>query len=247
MGKMSDRRRHASSQEYRTATKRIRDAVLSTDFMQYLPPDREGFPVAYGWHRQVIRTSMAADKLALAGFGYEAAPLRRSMIEHMAFLVWLSDDEPAALAVMNDSTIKSTKDLAQYAREVGYDIGDDPEWLNEAEFTHHTDTYLGKVPHLLPKYQLSGMKVPWLIETRLSHPTKDTANAWWDQRTTPPTPRATPTPDLGDDPTPEVAFLAVYFATLVLNSYLADHPWTALLEQIASKFSLPTEIPARIT
>lgn len=118
--------------------------------------------MAYGWHRQVIRTSIAADKLALAGFGHEAGPLRRSMIEHMAFLVWLSDDEPAALAVLNDSTIKSTKDLAQY--EVGYDIGNDPAWLNEADFSRHTDTYLGKVTHLLPKYQLNGMKVPWLIE-----------------------------------------------------------------------------------
>jgi hypothetical protein len=55
-------------------------------------------PIAHGWYTAVRRFGRGALLLSGAGLGHEAAPLRRSMIEHALALHWLAANPGDALA-----------------------------------------------------------------------------------------------------------------------------------------------------
>jgi hypothetical protein len=95
-------------QQRRTALMRslwsnLATAIKSDD----VPESHQGNPpnpvygIAYGWHRRLIREGETAFLLSDSGFWLQAAPHRRSMIEHSAFLQWLNRDGPAVLETLN--------------------------------------------------------------------------------------------------------------------------------------------------
>jgi len=63
--------------------------------------------LAHGWYVSALRTSQAILALETQGLGHEAAPLRRSLIEHSLGLVWLSEATEDAV----NSVLRGYKDV----------------------------------------------------------------------------------------------------------------------------------------
>lgn len=65
---------------------------------------REGYQksshLAHGWYQRVHRSCLAAVVLENAGFGPEAAPIRRNIIEHTVALKWLATEGDKVMDVM---------------------------------------------------------------------------------------------------------------------------------------------------
>src|SRR4051812_25063315 len=66
--------------------------------------------LAHGWYQRCRRTAQALLLLSGQGYGNEAAPLRRCLIEHAAFLHWLADAPDGAV---NSVLWKHQKRIAQ--------------------------------------------------------------------------------------------------------------------------------------
>lgn len=56
--------------------------------------------LAHGWYQRVRRSCEAVIGLDELGYGSEAAPIRRTIIEHTVALKWLSDEGDSVLDVM---------------------------------------------------------------------------------------------------------------------------------------------------
>ncbi len=66
--------------------------------------DDTAYAVAHGFYCRVARTAQAALSLVDIGFGSEAAPLRRSVLEHVLALAWVIDEGAAAVAALSERT-----------------------------------------------------------------------------------------------------------------------------------------------
>lgn len=81
-------------------------ALGTSDPAPHLPNDIEAhtrFRIAWGWYQEVRRWTQASMVLTDSGLGYEAAPIRRSMIEHVVALEWMSQAGQSALDAINDA------------------------------------------------------------------------------------------------------------------------------------------------
>lgn len=61
---------------------------------------RSSAHLAHGWYQRVRRSCEAVIGLEELGYGPEAAPIRRTIIEHTVALKWLADDGDSVLDVM---------------------------------------------------------------------------------------------------------------------------------------------------
>jgi hypothetical protein len=190
---------------------------------------------AHGWYRRCRRLSEALLELSHLGYSHEAAPMRRSLVEHSAFLLWLAEAPDGAV----DSLLwKHQKRIGQMRAamrgewpvpEEAFDVLD----ITVAESSERT--YLA-FAHLCQRFQLQEIYVVWLTETGLTHPSFSSAAAY------------TGADDLGeailvnDAPQDLVPDRAVVPALLCLaskgmNAILAEHPWTDTLEEIERRLA----------
>jgi len=86
--------------------------------------DVEATAVVYGWMMRVIRNGEAALQLVDAGYGPEASPLIRSMIEHAIGLWWIVDQPGAAFQALTRARSETMRRL-HAAQATGWVIGDD--------------------------------------------------------------------------------------------------------------------------
>ncbi|WP_181009308.1 DUF5677 domain-containing protein [Streptomyces sp. SM11] len=99
-----------------TALAELMENVGST-----LDPDEDNRPyfVAWGLLAAMHRQASAVVLLHRKGFGHEAAPNRRALIEHMAQIRWLAEDGADAVDTMNLALKRSQKKLRDAADLAG--------------------------------------------------------------------------------------------------------------------------------
>jgi hypothetical protein len=82
---------------------------------------REGYRklahLAHGWYQRVHRSCSAAAMLENAGFGPEAAPIRRNIIEHTVALEWLATEGDKVMDVMALEHAARTKRIARATKD----------------------------------------------------------------------------------------------------------------------------------
>lgn len=190
--------------------------------------------VAHAWFVHARRTGRAVLLLAESGYEHEAAPLRRSLIEHALGLRWLADSGTAAvlslLAAQRQSFIKLQSSMGDDNWSV---TSEDFARVLEGDIGNSSDNYLLHMKQRVDRYGYPSLMVAWLIETTLSHSTAFTADA------------LLATNDDGwvllADPKNQSVDSCLLVAAMLLmaseafNSFLADSPWSSPISDLAAR------------
>lgn len=174
----------------RATEERLRATVLPglTELFESLPSvpppgtaDNNVYATAHGFYCRVARTAQAALQLTDDGFGTEAAPLRRALMEHALALAWVIDQGEAALAALgraHQARMRSIRDLADgtWAALKNEDFED----LLSHEVPSKGQDHLVTFGQLAKTYEVSSdLLIAWLADTGESHPSYLTARAYW--------------------------------------------------------------------
>ncbi len=134
--------------------------------------------VGYGWWTRIVHTSQAVLAAHSAGVAHEAAPLVRALIHHSVALKWLAEFPDEATAAITWEHQRRGEETLRKALDRGWDI--DPE----AGPTAPTDDapegyrYLMSMEKLCARATMTQAFVPLLLESKFSHPTGISADAY---------------------------------------------------------------------
>lgn len=142
--------------------------------------DETAYAIAHGFYCRVARTAQAALLLVDAGFASEAAPLRRSMLEHVLALTWVIDDGRAADASFTRAH-QARMASVQKLMDGRWSITDeDFERLLSLDVPSQGQDHFVAFGQLVKQYKVSDdLLIAWLADTGESHPTFVTARAYW--------------------------------------------------------------------
>ncbi len=219
--------------------------ALYPKLAQSTPPWRDGYAnvafLAHGWYLRCHRTVEAVLILGDAGYADEAAPLRRSIIEHVLALRWLAAEGDKILDTIARAHASDTKNRADAvaaaawtsidADELEKIIADiDPDSLDRSgdrllAFAHRLAEYGD--PHTRPGY---------IAESAKSHPTYESAVAYV----------AIPGGDLlwhARAPIWPVPFCATHLleALICVREVFEPQPWESELDSIIKRYQTVTD------
>jgi hypothetical protein len=143
--------------------------------------DQRALMIAHGWYMRLRRTGEAAVRLTLSGYGEEAAPLRRSMIEHAIGLYWLADAKDAAVVVLERVNQIRVEKLAAKLTDAWSLNREDLADILSAEAPSTSVDHLAHFANQCAKYGSPEIHVAWLTETASSHPSLVGASAYVDE------------------------------------------------------------------
>lgn len=131
--------------------------------------------VIWAWTNRVVRTARAALLLHDDGFGIEASPLRRTLLEHAVAIHWLADKRgPAYQALVRARSLSMQK--FNSAQAAGWELTEDQQRLLEDAIaigtddeTRSEDTFV-HAKQRAEAYGFGAIHQGWLIETWTSHP-----------------------------------------------------------------------------
>jgi hypothetical protein len=199
--------------------------------------------LAHGWYVTILRTSQAILILEARSLGHEAAPLRRSLIEHSLGLVWLSEaTEDAVNSVLGRYKNMNLKNLREGVENFKDSLGDDYLKLREAlssvlDFAiegSSEDQFL-RFKHLCDRFRVRRMYMAWLRYTGLSHPTYASACAYIRGSGDNAELAREPTQTTADSMQEMVGLLLL--ATAAMNRLVQGQPWNAILNEIEAKLA----------
>jgi hypothetical protein len=149
-----------------------------------LPPDEvdddTAYAVAHGFYCRAARTAQAALSLVDTGFGSEAAPLRRALLEHVLALAWVIDEGPAAVAALTRAHQGRMAGIKKLMDGRWSFTDEDFEMLLSADVPSQGQDHLVAFRHLVDRYDVSDdLLIAWLSDTGESHPSFLTARAYW--------------------------------------------------------------------
>jgi hypothetical protein len=141
--------------------------------------------LAWGWLIRLLRTGEAAIQLEAAGYGEEASPLVRSILEHAVRLYWVAQEGAGAVEVALRQRSETITRMRE-SQSAAWSYTDEEIAALEAlqmesskeSLTLDTQSsmrnFVGKHPaKLKPVYQA------WLLETQRSHPTLSSARPYY--------------------------------------------------------------------
>lgn len=201
-------------------------------------------PLAHGWYTAIRRTSRAILLLTEAGFEIEAAPLRRSLIEHVVALSWLVRAEDSVVTSVLRAYQHTMSDLQLAARNAASDVSDDSAF----------DMILGIDPGSSPEDQYMNftqrcnefgspqLLFGWKLESNLSHPSFSTSAAYVHEEDEADAPTLLHEPRKDFDSTLSIVLSCVLQASNRMNRIITDQPWTHTIERIATELhaSMPS-------
>lgn len=215
-------------------------AALTEHVARHAPTDGDIRPYLVGWGllAAMQRQAHAVILLHRKGFGHEAAPNRRAMIEHLAQIRWLSEDGPDAVDSMNRALQHSQQRLRDAADAAGMEYAPTiADVVKATDIPAHPANQYNNLSPLLARLSPVLLAV-WRGETQLAHPTLTGAAFFYDDRAEDattlfyePTRR-----DGAEDPSdrsPYIAFALLWSAMEGFNRLLKGEPWTERLQRIA--------------
>lgn len=216
---------------------------LLEELLAFYPPGgarrlRDGYHgvghIAHGWYQRCHRGVEAVLTLAAAGYTEEAAPLRRSIIEHVVALKWLAAEGDRITDTLQRGHARNTKlrrdavaaaqwtslDLTAYDEVIAELVDADRSHDHLLQFKARSEEF-GSV-HDLPGY---------LAETARAHPNYESATPYFDHQTG---------EALLGDPTgtvDQVGFCAQHLAEalIAMNAIFDPNPWTRELEDVVER------------
>jgi hypothetical protein len=133
---------------------------------------------AYGWWARIVRTGRAIVILHRQGLAHEAAPLVRTLLHHSAALIWLDEFPDEALEALRWEHQKQGSKMLAKAIERSWDL--DPIGLVESPTDEKPAgyRYLQQTEELCCRAGLDHLYVAFLIESKFTHPTGLSADAY---------------------------------------------------------------------
>jgi hypothetical protein len=211
-----------------------------------VPTEPRSCQVAFGLFLNLLWQVTALTALRPRSLDLVCGPLRRSVIEHALYLVWLADDGDTAVDAMNRALQHTQRKLRRSAGAGGFIPTPEQEaTLNgvlSAELPPGPD-HLLHIGHLFGRYPLApAMRALWETETGFSHPSLHVVRLFVADR-----------PDkivLHDHPrhaalaaaTPMACFLALFFGAIALNDLLPGRPWSERLREVANRHGTSAEL-----
>lgn len=150
----------------------LRDAIDATVADgQLVGRSVAAFPVAWGWHRTVVRQGQACRVLTYNDLAYETTTVRRSMLEHTIYLLVLASEPEAMIDVLNLSHQHHAKQQLEATAGIGLDYESPPlRAFLEAELPKNTLGKLAGTSHAAAHVSRPDLFAAWNSESRNSHP-----------------------------------------------------------------------------
>ncbi|MFC8304923.1 hypothetical protein ACFUCV_14780 [Specibacter sp. NPDC057265] len=140
--------------------------------------------LAWGWLMRVVRTSEAIRILEISGYDVEAAPLRRSVFEHVIRMHWATTLKPGVFVEAGLNHRKWSLSNIKRAAEVGIPLPDGAPGIIEM-LQSETDLEFEKLSFKDLKSLMGDLPGDywilyqnWLTETQESHATMASASAY---------------------------------------------------------------------
>jgi len=186
--------------------------------------------LAHGWYVAANRTATAIMLLETRGLGHEAAPLRRSLIEHAVALGWLTQaTEDAANSLLRGYQELNIKKLKQVFDQVAPEKAAMFNDILDVEVAASSEDHYLAFRHLCNRFGTQRIYAEWLRNTGLSHATYASAMAYTtasgEDINLSREPNQTP------DASTEIATMLL-LASHHFNELLENKPWTSILEEI---------------
>jgi hypothetical protein len=183
--------------------------------------------LAAAWHERAKRTTRALLLLHDHGFDREAAPMRRSLIEHALALQWIGRSPDAAY----DAHVKAHENLvvkfAAKPESAGTVAPETLEALRDMELVGGPESYLLNVYELAKRYGPEGTYIGWFFETGGSHPSWRSGEAYRQGRS-------------GQSSTDEVMpILWLLLASGGFSKLLDRDPWASTVQRLDAELAQP--------
>lgn len=212
------------------------------------PRFRDGYRkvghIATGWFSRIHRSVQAVRVLEDAGLSVEAAPIRRTIIEHVVALSWLAaEGDKVADTVKNAHAewVTLTKKNIENAGWSSVDLDEFDAVIKSAAGGDKSNDHLKRFMHQANKYSTSDTVIGYLAETGQSHPMWESAAVYLDPNTW---------EHLGEPrgAVPQTPFLVLelFGAVTFLSSTFDSVPWQERLEAISNRLRVAT-IRTRVT
>ncbi|MBQ0847457.1 hypothetical protein J8N05_04345 [Streptomyces sp. BH-SS-21] len=222
--------------------------LLESGVATFAPASEDQRPFLVGWGLLAALHGQASAVVLLhrKGFGHEAAPNRRLMIEYMAQLQWLARDGEEAVDSLNKA-FQHTQEKLRKAIDQGNTFSYDAEVAASADavaaavITPNTANQYANTSKLLNSLATKGLLEVWLSETQLSHSGLTTAQAFRDDSSEVVRLLARPEYGKASDPSersPLMACLLLHLGMQAFNDLMAGQPWTADLDRIGREAGL---------
>jgi hypothetical protein len=205
---------------------------------------------AVGLYYHLVNQVTALMLLRPSGFDRACAPLRRSLIEHMLFLIWLADARDAAVDAMNRGLQHKQRKLRDTITAAGLPVGTADQHATmdsviDAAVPTSDQGHLQHIAHLLDAYPVSPtLKSLWRAESGWTHPSLHVMQLYVEQRPDATVLHHQPYHEQLADHTPATCFLTLYFASLAMDALLGN-PWAEQLISVAEQYDMPTALPTR--
>ncbi|WP_327713705.1 hypothetical protein OG912_38060 (plasmid) [Streptomyces sp. NBC_00464] len=204
--------------------------------------DRRPFLVAWGLLAAMQRQALAVALLHRKGFGHEAAPNRRALIEHLAQIRWIAEDGADAVDSMNKALQASQGKLRNAADAAGMSYEPTiPDAVQSAVIPSNSANQYNNFTPLLKRLS-APLLATWIGATQLAHPTLTGAQCFFDDTADDqvliydePTYRGADNPV---EQSPYAAFTFMWAAMDAFNQLMKGSPWGDELQRIASEGGL---------
>lgn len=216
--------------------------LLEHGVAAFAPASEDQRPFIVGWGLLAALHGQASAVVLLhrKGFGHEASPNRRLMIEYMAQLQWLARDGGDAVDSMNKAFQHAQGRLRRAIDEGGiFSYGDEmaasADAVAAALIPPNAANQYANTSQLLRSLAAKGLLEVWLSETQLSHSGLTAAQAFHDDSGEAVRLLARPeygkVPDPGER-SPLMACMLLHLGMQAFNDLMAGRPWTADLDRI---------------
>ena len=143
---------------------------------------RKAAHLAHGWYQRVRRSCEAIISLERFGYGPEAAPIRRTIIEHTVALKWLSEEGDGVLDVMaleHAARAKRIKEATKAANWTSVDQGEIQAVIDEID-EESRDHTKADFKHFSKQNQDQSVLAAYLAEVGRAHATYQSAIDYMD-------------------------------------------------------------------
>jgi Family of unknown function (DUF5677) len=213
------------------------------------PPWREGYKqvghLAHGWYLRCHRGVEAILRLDQSGYAEEASPIRRSVIEHVLALRWLSVEGDKILDTLAGGHARNAQQILDATKDAGWTsidfeaIKEIVANANPPDRDRHNDNLLhwnDRLAKYGDKYSTPG----YIAETARTHPTYESAICYVEL------------PDGGllsasRDRIWQVPFCTTHLleALLAVRDAFDPSPWESELERIIERYRSVTDAVRR--
>jgi hypothetical protein len=204
--------------------------------------------VAYGLFMNLVHQVAPLVVLYEKGGHQAYASVRRAIIEHTAFLVWLADEQEKAVDALNSGLQHTLTKLQSAAVKAGMAQDAQSQQVLAKTLTEvlpKAETHLLQCSTLIDEYLGPTLAAAWRAESGFAHPSLQVVRLYVEEDAEGViTLHKQVRHDLSDQ-TLMVCLYGMFLGALALNSMMKEPIWTGELKAIAGEFDFSMKLPKR--